>query len=88
MPQYQYHCPDNKKTVVIRHCRKSPIQTWGLLCRKARLPLGKTPSETQVSQVCQLPCVTGDCFDCDACCNCTNSRTCAQAENQRQQESA
>ena len=51
MPFYQYHCPENGKTLEVMHGLSAHISTWGELCEAADEKPGNTPPETPVEKV-------------------------------------
>ena len=55
MPFYDYFCPDNGKTVEVKHEMNKKIATWGELCKLADIPLGKTASKAKVQKIISAP---------------------------------
>lgn len=51
MPDYDYHCPGNGRTVSVRHSMLDGILTWGELCRHSGEPVGDTPADSPVQRV-------------------------------------
>ncbi len=66
MPRYEYFCPNNGQSLIVRHCRSESIRTWGELCQAASAEVGSTPSDAVVEQRSQLPCT---CASGCACCD-------------------
>ena len=42
MPNYDYFCADNGKTVEVHHDINTKLKTWGEVCFAAQIPLGDT----------------------------------------------
>jgi hypothetical protein len=57
MPNYDYHCPGNNRTVEVRHRIDAHISTWGELCYAAQIPLGDTDFFEPVRKVISAPAV-------------------------------
>lgn len=75
MPNYDYFCPANNKTVEVSHHMDERIATWGELCEKAGLAPGNTSPDSPVEKkftCCQvsthatpdLPCGRSKCTCC------------------------
>lgn len=50
MPRYEYFCPDNGQSLVVRHGRSEAIHSWGELCQAASAEIGSTPGDAVVEQ--------------------------------------
>lgn len=48
MPRYDYHCPENGRTVEVSHSMQETLQTWSELCDRAGIDLGPTPAGAPV----------------------------------------
>lgn len=51
MPHYEYHCPDNGRTLEVYHGMSDRLQTWGELCAKAECDVGTTPANAAIERV-------------------------------------
>ncbi len=51
MPNYDYYCEANDKTVEVNHSIHEKLTTWGEVCFAAQLPLGDTDFEAPVRKV-------------------------------------
>ena len=50
MPEYDYHCPSNGRTIEVRHGMTERLTTWGEVCERAEIEPGKTPKNTPVER--------------------------------------
>ena len=48
MPYYEYHCPENGRTVEVRHAMSELLDTWGDLSTRAEVDPGATPPDAAV----------------------------------------
>ncbi len=64
MPRYEYFCPDNGQSFIVRHCQSESIRTWGELCKAASAEVGSTPGDALVEQRSQMPCTCASGCDC------------------------
>ncbi len=64
MPRYEYFCPNNGQSLVVRHCQSESIHTWGELCQAASADVGSTPADAVVEQRSEMPCM------CESGCDC------------------
>lgn len=51
MPTYDYRCEANGQTVEVVHRMSEKISTWGELCDKAGIEMGKTAADTPVNRL-------------------------------------
>jgi hypothetical protein len=51
MPHYEYHCPENGRTLEVYHGMSERLQTWGELCSKAECDVGATSATSPVERV-------------------------------------
>ena len=51
MPNYDYFCEENGKTVEVNHGIKTKLSTWGEVCFTAQIPLGDTDFSAPVRRV-------------------------------------
>ncbi|MFK7885037.1 MAG: zinc ribbon domain-containing protein [Phycisphaerales bacterium] len=54
MPNYDYHCPANGKTVEVAHAMGELIETWGELCERGGIPVGKVAADSPVEKAVSL----------------------------------
>ncbi len=64
MPRYEYYCPQNGQSMIVRHCQSEAIRTWGELCQSASAEVGSTPVDAVVEQRAQMPCTCTCGSDC------------------------
>lgn len=55
MPNYDYHCQANGRTVEVYHNINDKLLTWGDLCKANGEPLGDTPADAPVAKVLSAP---------------------------------
>ncbi len=55
MPYYDYHCPENGRTIEVRHAIDVALSTWGEVCYAAQIPLGDTDFCAAVEKVLSPP---------------------------------
>ncbi len=51
MPTYDYHCPDNGRTVPVWHSVNRHLATWGDLCAETGEALGDTPAAAPLNRL-------------------------------------
>jgi hypothetical protein len=51
MPTYDYLCPQNDRTVEVRHRMSETVRTWGELCTLAGIDVGSTPANAPVEKL-------------------------------------
>jgi predicted nucleic acid-binding Zn ribbon protein len=51
MPNYDYYCESNGRTVEVSHRMAESLGTWGELCERAGLAPGKTPRSAPVRKL-------------------------------------
>lgn len=51
MPTYEYHCPENGKTVEVWHRMNHLISSWGELCDLAAIDPGDTQPSSPVNRL-------------------------------------
>lgn len=51
MPNYDYFCESNGRTVEVHHRMAETVATWGELCERAGIDLAGTPAETPVQRM-------------------------------------
>ncbi len=51
MPNYDYYCESNGRTVEVSHRMAESLGTWGELCERAGLEPGKTPRSAPVRRL-------------------------------------
>lgn len=51
MPNYDYFCEENGKTVEVNHGIDSKLTTWGEICFAAQIPMGDTDFSAPVRKV-------------------------------------
>jgi predicted nucleic acid-binding Zn ribbon protein len=51
MPTYDYHCPDNGRTVSVWHSVSRHLATWGDLCAETGEALGDTPAAAPLTRL-------------------------------------
>ncbi len=49
MPNYDYFCEANGKTIEVYHDVNTKLKTWGEVCFAAQIPLGDTDVESPVT---------------------------------------
>lgn len=57
MPIYSYLCPSTNQKLDVMHSINEKAQTWGELCRLAKLDPGDTPEDTPVRRLITAPAV-------------------------------
>jgi hypothetical protein len=50
MPNYDYHCPANGRTVEVFHGMGERLRTWGEVCARASIGGGSTPASAPVER--------------------------------------
>ncbi len=50
MPNYDYYCPANERTVEVFHPMSVHLATWGEVCDRAEVDPGATPAQTPVER--------------------------------------
>ena len=55
MPYYEYRCPENGRTLEVRHAMSQRLLTWGELAENAGIEVGDTPSEAPVERLLSAP---------------------------------
>ena len=51
MALYEYHCPENGRTVEVRHGMNERVDTWGELCARTGRDPGATPADAPVERL-------------------------------------
>jgi predicted nucleic acid-binding Zn ribbon protein len=51
MPRYDYYCDVNGQQVEVTHSMAERLTTWGEVCARASVSLGRTPAETPVRKL-------------------------------------
>ena len=51
MPVYEYFCPENQRTVEVFHGMNEKAETWGQLCKMAKMDPGKTDPNSEVERL-------------------------------------
>ena len=51
MPNYDYYCQENGRTVEVNHPMRVTLTTWGEICYVAQIPLGDTDPLAPVKRV-------------------------------------
>jgi predicted nucleic acid-binding Zn ribbon protein len=51
MPTYDYYCEANGRTVEVSHRMADQLITWGEVCERAGVALGKTPARSPVRRL-------------------------------------
>jgi hypothetical protein len=51
MPNYDYHCPANGRTVNVRHSMLDGCLNWADVCERTGEPLGDTSPEAPVERL-------------------------------------
>ena len=51
MPNYDYHCEANGRTVEVRHGLAMTLSTWGEVCEHAGIAPGETPTHALVERL-------------------------------------
>ncbi len=57
MPNYDYYCESNGRTVEVSHRMAESVRTWGELCERTGLAPGKTPASAPVQKLLAAPAV-------------------------------
>ena len=55
MPYYEYRCPQNGRTVEVRHSMSETVETWGDLCARAEVSADGTPVAAPVERLMSAP---------------------------------
>ena len=55
MPYYEYRCPDNGRTLEVRHGMNERLQTWGDLVAHADADAGDTALDAPVEKLMSAP---------------------------------
>ena len=55
MPFYDYYCPANGETVEVKHGMQERLKTWGEVCEKVGIPLGKISAKEKVQKMITPP---------------------------------
>lgn len=55
MPYYEYHCPENGRTVEVRHGMHERLETWGQLAERAGMPTEGTPDDAPIAKLISAP---------------------------------
>jgi hypothetical protein len=55
MPLYEYLCPENGRTVEVRHRMSDEVRNWGELCECAGLEAADTRPESPVERLMSAP---------------------------------
>lgn len=59
MPTYTYLCKLNSQKVEVIHSIHEKLNTWGELCNMAKIELGDTDEDTEITRI-----ITGGYFNC------------------------
>lgn len=51
MPTYEYHCPENGKTIEVWHRMNLSVASWGELCELASIDPGETQASSPVKRL-------------------------------------
>lgn len=51
MPTYEYLCEANGRVVEVSHKMAEKVKTWGELCKRAEISLGKTDPKAKVTKL-------------------------------------
>lgn len=51
MPRYEYYCDANGRQIEVSHSMAERLATWGEVCERAGVPLGRTPAKTPVQKL-------------------------------------
>jgi hypothetical protein len=51
MPNYDYHCAANGRTLEVKHRMSETVATWGELCALAGIATEHTPLDSPVAKV-------------------------------------
>ncbi len=51
MPNYDYHCAANGRTLEVKHRMSESVATWGELCALAGIATEHTPLDSPVAKV-------------------------------------
>jgi hypothetical protein len=51
VPNYEYRCAANDRTIEVRHAMAERLATWGELCARAGISAGKTDPEAPVEKL-------------------------------------
>lgn len=54
MPTYEYRCETNNEIVEVSHSMMDELRTWGELCERAGIDIGKTPADAPIAKVISL----------------------------------
>lgn len=55
MPNYDYYCEANGRTIEVQHPMRVRLRTWGEVCYAAQIPLDDTNPLAPVSKVIHAP---------------------------------
>ena len=55
MPNYDYYCESNNRTIEVSHPADHSLRTWGELCYVAHIPLGDTDVSAPVRRRIRAP---------------------------------
>ena len=55
MPNYDYFCQENGKTIEVTHSMNDRISSWGELCFASQNPLGETDPLSPVKKLIRAP---------------------------------
>lgn len=55
MPNYEYRCAENGRTLEVRHGMEETLGTWGELAGRAGVDPGDTPLEARVERLLSAP---------------------------------
>ncbi|MCP4408461.1 MAG: zinc ribbon domain-containing protein [Gammaproteobacteria bacterium] len=50
MPNYDYYCPANEKTVEVNHRMSELLKSWREVCERAEIDLGEIPPDSPVEK--------------------------------------
>ena len=51
MPTYEYLCESNGRVLEVQHKMAERLETWGELCARAGIAVGRTPAATPVKKL-------------------------------------
>ena len=51
MISYEYFCPENGKTISVKHSITTSIKTWGELCKITGQSLDSTPPDVPIERI-------------------------------------
>lgn len=57
MPNYDYYCEDNGRTVQVNHTIDAELRTWGEVCYVAQIALGDTDPMSPVKKLITAPAI-------------------------------